>query len=148
MEKPTCSVDTALRQAGMTIKEYFLNACELIEFHHGKDYLIANPNLVGQLVIAQTNDFNTTSVTAAIYTLSENIAEISASMDLVSVSLDHISQKVDRLARAVFPSETIGGADAVGGYVMSLSEAIMGNTGGLVSIAQSLETISEKLPCP
>jgi len=143
----------------MTIKEYFLNACELIEFHHGKDYLITNPNLIGQLVIAQTNDFHTTSVTAAIYDLSERIGEISGSLDTaggrvsgsidcVSESLDTISVKVDRLARAVFPSETIGGADAVGGYVMSLSEAIMGNTGGLVSIAQSLETISEKLPCP
>jgi hypothetical protein len=120
MEKPTCDEQTAMNQAGMTIDGYFATALDLIEESFGPDFASRHPELIGQIVSAQAADFHTTAISAAIYTA---------------------AQAVDRLARAVCPFEIMTGTDAAGGTVGCLTEATMGQTAGLVHIADSLANI-------
>lgn len=46
------------------------------------------------------------------------------------------------LADAITPVESLGGRDAAGGHVASLTEAVMGVTAGLVRIAEAIESLA------
>lgn len=67
MDKPTCSNEEALRQAGETADQYMKQAIKSIDavFHDG--YAKSNPQLLASHMLAQAIDFGTTAVTAALY---------------------------------------------------------------------------------
>lgn len=49
------------------------------------------------------------------------------------------------VARAITPVDAVGGQDAAGGHVTSLTEAVMGNTAALMAIATALESIAAEI---
>ena len=58
-------------------------------------------------------------------------------------AIEMMARNAGRVADAICPFPSLPGKDASGGYVASLTEAIMGMTGGLVRIAESIETLAE-----
>jgi hypothetical protein len=58
---------------------------------------------------------------------------------------EEIAQAVGRLATAITPPGALGTTDSSGVYVDSLTEAIMGNTSGLITLAQSIDELTETL---
>ncbi len=59
------------------------------------------------------------------------------------VALEEVALGLKRIASAILPSGTAAGHDACGGTVDSLTEAVMGITGGLVQIAQALDRLAQ-----
>jgi len=57
--------------------------------------------------------------------------------------LNEIARNIGCVAGAITPHDTVPGHDAAGGTVASLTEAVMGNTAGLMAIAQAIETLAE-----
>ena len=98
MNKPTCSEETALRQAGMTIRGYMREEIEMIEDQLGKGYAKNNPGLIGDLVKAQTMDFNCTANSAALYEIAQAV-EGNSNFELAhaikKLSTDSIKAKLD-----------------------------------------------------
>jgi phage-related protein len=66
----------------------------------------------------------------------------SGDLDLVGV-VDVLAFRVKQIAAAITPQDAEPGKDATGGTVASLTEAIMGVTGGLVKIADSIQALAE-----
>lgn len=58
---------------------------------------------------------------------------------------DAIRDASHTLARAITPLDAMGCEDAAGGYVSSLTEAVMGNTAALMAIAAALESIDRSI---
>lgn len=58
-------------------------------------------------------------------------------------AIETMANNAGRVADAICPFTSLPGKDAAGGYVASLAEAVMGMTGGLVRIAESIETLAE-----
>jgi len=62
--------------------------------------------------------------------------------------IDDLAYSAKQIAAAITPQDVAPGNDATGGTVASLTEAVMGVTGGLVQIANAIqflaETINEK----
>lgn len=50
---------------------------------------------------------------------------------------------LDRIADAISPFTAVPGQDAAGGHVGCLTEAIMGNTAGLVAIAEAINNLAD-----
>lgn len=73
MEKPTCSYDTAMRQAPDTINFYLRNAVEMIDDEFGEGYAKKNPDLVASLVKQQFEDFKNCGLTKVLYEIAEAI---------------------------------------------------------------------------
>lgn len=48
-----------------------------------------------------------------------------------------------QVADAITPQGAVGGSDATGGHVRSLTEAVMGMTAGLVQIAEAIDNLAE-----
>jgi hypothetical protein len=61
------------------------------------------------------------------------------------VVAEAIRESSHTLARAITPVDALGGHDATGGYVRSLTEAVMGNTAALMAIAAALESIAQAI---
>lgn len=53
-----------------------------------------------------------------------------------------IAQSLNSIANAITPTDALPGSDAAGGHVASLTEAIMGVTSALVSIAGAIEELA------
>jgi hypothetical protein len=58
---------------------------------------------------------------------------------------DAIAQAINNLANAVTSVGAHGGTDANGGHVTCLTEAMMGITGGLVRIAETLDGVADAI---
>ena len=56
-----------------------------------------------------------------------------------------IQQASRTVARAITPLDAMGFEDAAGGYVSSLTEAVMGNTAALMAIAEALKSIAAEI---
>lgn len=54
-------------------------------------------------------------------------------------------QGLKSIANAITPFDASGNRDAAGGYVTSLTEAVMGNTKAMVRVAEALENIAEAI---
>lgn len=74
---------------------------------------------------------------------SPNVADSNFEKANVVDVLDHIGTGVCRLAHAIYPKETMPGHDETGGTVMSLTEAVMGVTGGLCRIANAISELAQ-----
>ena len=48
-----------------------------------------------------------------------------------------------KIATAITPRDALPGYDATGGTITSLTEAVMGMTGGLVQIADAIQSLAE-----
>lgn len=59
--------------------------------------------------------------------------------------LDNCAQALWALRNAILPGSAMAGEDASGGHVDSLTEAVMGITGGLYAIAEAGEHIAEEI---
>lgn len=57
--------------------------------------------------------------------------------------LAHLAQATACVARSITPPDAIGNEDACGGHVESLTEAVMGMTGGLARIADSISELAD-----
>jgi hypothetical protein len=55
-------------------------------------------------------------------------------------AVNYISLSLNRVAKAITPADAASGHDAMGGHVESLTEAVMGITGGLLEIARAIES--------
>lgn len=55
---------------------------------------------------------------------------------------NEVSEAIEKLAKAITPLNCSPGTDAAGGGVESLTEAVMGVTGGLVKIAEAIEELA------
>lgn len=55
---------------------------------------------------------------------------------------NEISEAIEKLAKAIAPANCLPGTDAAGVDVESLTEAVMGITGGLVKIAEAVEELA------
>lgn len=62
--------------------------------------------------------------------------------NLVGV-IDDLARNVKKIASAITPLDAAAGKDATGGTVASLTEAVMGVTGGLVQIANAIQSLAE-----
>lgn len=87
MQKPSCNESEAMRQAGMTISAYMNVAIEIIDERFGNGYARASPNLIGDLVKAQTMDFNSTSQSSALYDIAQAIEGLSNEVHTLSDNL-------------------------------------------------------------
>ena len=57
--------------------------------------------------------------------------------------LDSLAMKLDRIANAITPANTSPGPDANGGFVASLTEAVMGCSSGLAAIANAINRLAD-----
>lgn len=64
------------------------------------------------------------------------------SANIVDV-FDRVAKQMRKLSCAITPDDAMSGQDALGGNVGSLTEAVMGVTGGLVRIAESIDGLAE-----
>jgi len=56
-----------------------------------------------------------------------------------------LSRNTSKIAAAIIPPDAIPADDAWGGRVSSLTEAVMGMTGGLMAIAGAIENLADAL---
>jgi hypothetical protein len=56
---------------------------------------------------------------------------------------DEIAKSIDRLADSITPFRSAPGHDKSGGYVASLTEAVMGVTAGLCEIAEAIHRLAD-----
>ena len=68
--------------------------------------------------------------------------QVSATHDVVDV-IAELSHNTYRVANAITPLDAIPNTDANGGTVASLTESVMGVTGGLVQIAGAIEALAD-----
>ena len=54
-------------------------------------------------------------------------------------------QGLRNIANSITPMSAAGSMDATGGYVSSLTEAVMGHTKAVVRVAEALESIADAL---
>ena len=59
--------------------------------------------------------------------------------------INELARQAGRIASAIHPPDTMGGHDETGGYVTSLTEAVMGVTKALTLIANSNHDIADGL---
>ena len=59
--------------------------------------------------------------------------------------IQHATEELTHLGDAIMPFRATTGEDAYGGSVGSLTEAVMGVTGGLCRIADAIEALAESL---
>lgn len=74
--RPTCSAETALEQAGMTMHQYIGQAVTAIDFFLGEGYAKKHPELIAAAIKCQVHDFNCVAHCAAIYTIHDDIQEL------------------------------------------------------------------------
>lgn len=71
-----------------------------------------------------------------------NAVEICFDEDSALVrSVEQLAESAKRIGEAITPN-IAGGRDANGGHVESLTEAVMGMTGGLIRIAEAIESLA------
>jgi hypothetical protein len=58
---------------------------------------------------------------------------------------DHLNAAINRVASAILPQDVGAGKDATGGAVISLTEAVMGITAGLVRVADALLDVANAI---
>lgn len=80
-DRPTCSAETALEQAGMTAHQYLGQAIKSIEFWFGKGYAEKHPELVCAMIKCEVQDFNCVAYQVAMYHISDNLEQISLALD-------------------------------------------------------------------
>jgi len=80
MEKPTISDTNAVFQAGDTMDTYLARAIVAINKRLGNGYAEGHPELISSCIMSQTFDYNNTSITAALYELSEKLHEFASSI--------------------------------------------------------------------
>jgi hypothetical protein len=102
MQKPTLSDTEAVHQAGDTMVAYVSQAITAIDNRLGPGYAAKHPDLIGQLVHAQTLDFNNASRTAAFYELVEvlrgiieRIPELADSITGVSAAIEEVANEIE-----------------------------------------------------
>lgn len=59
--------------------------------------------------------------------------------------IETLYQGLRNIANSVTPMNASGSIDAAGGFVTSLTEAVMGNTKAMVRVAEALEHIAEAI---
>lgn len=59
------------------------------------------------------------------------------------INLEPVADAIRTLANALTPTGAVAGHDASGGYVRSVTEAVMGITSGLYAIASSIERLGD-----
>jgi hypothetical protein len=59
--------------------------------------------------------------------------------------IEQVSEAIFALARTIYPLGACPGTDAYGGHVASLTESVMGITGGLMAIAESIQNVANEL---
>ena len=59
--------------------------------------------------------------------------------------IEALYQGMRSIANSVTPMTASGSIDASGGFVTSLTEAVMGNTRAVVRVAEALEQIAEAI---
>ena len=62
-----------------------------------------------------------------------------------SEQLVEIANSCRAVANSITPRAAVGGKDATGGHVESLTEAVMGVTAGLCRIADALEKVADAI---
>ncbi|MFZ1538868.1 MAG: hypothetical protein WAT23_15985 [Chromatiaceae bacterium] len=78
--------------------------------------------------------------------ISPNVADSNfEAANLVDV-IQRLSEQTCKIARAITPKDSMAGEDATGGRVISLTEAVMGVTAGLVRIANAIVYHSDASP--
>jgi hypothetical protein len=85
MDRPTCSAETALEQAGMTLHQYLGQAERAIDHWFGKGYAKKNPGLVSACVAAQVQDFNHVSGLVVAYAISDSLRDIADAIERLPV---------------------------------------------------------------
>lgn len=73
---------------------------------------------------------------------SPNVSDANGECANVVDTLNRISLAASQIARAITPDHAAPGHDATGGTIMSLTEAMMGVTSGLVCIAESISELA------
>ena len=61
----------------------------------------------------------------------------------VVTAVIELAETANRIAKAITPQDAAAGCDATGGTITSLTEAVMGITGGLVQIANAIQSLAE-----
>jgi hypothetical protein len=56
---------------------------------------------------------------------------------------ESLEYRAKQIAAAITPLDAVAGEDATGGRVSSLTEAVMGVSGGLVQIADAIQSLAE-----
>jgi hypothetical protein len=54
-----------------------------------------------------------------------------------------LARNTGKIAKAITPQDAMAGHDATGGRITSLTEAVVGITGGLVQIANAIQSLAE-----
>lgn len=91
-----------------------------------------------------TNELNTNSLEETLEQcfISQNVNDSNFEpANLVDV-VNRLADKTASIAEAIYPSGVVAGADAAGGHVWSLTEAVMGMTAGLCRIAEAIESLA------
>lgn len=61
----------------------------------------------------------------------------------ISEQIEKLTDAVKRIPTAIYPSDSGGGHDETGGYITSLTEAVMGLTAGLCKIADAINRYTD-----
>jgi len=76
---------------------------------------------------------------------SENVSDSNGEIANVVDVLAELGRATRRLGNAITPN-IVGGQDAFGGHVESLTEAVMGVTNGLMDIAEAIREVAARMP--
>ena len=75
--------------------------------------------------------------------MSRNVKDSNLEKANLVDTTDRMASMIGSLARAITPQDILGGRDATGGTVLSLTEAVMGVSAGLVQIADAIASLKD-----
>mgnify|MGYP006346391305 CR=1 FL=1 len=136
------SPDQLMRQAASTAEFYMGRAVERIDAQFGEGFAKANPPLVAAFMRTAGEDFKGSMLTNSLWELGSFLSFLGSEVEAAS---ERQAAAIQSLANAVYPANVFPSSDAIGGHVLSLTEATMGVTGGLVRIAEAVGELAAKV---
>ena len=78
-------------------------------------------------------------------TITDTRAMTTIEIETIEEILEEGVRNIGRIANAVTPTSAAAGQDATGGHVASLTEAVMGNTAGLIAISDGFALVADAI---
>jgi outer membrane murein-binding lipoprotein Lpp len=95
MRRPTIDNESALIQAGDTVRLYLEVAVKMVDDQFGPGFAGKNPAIVAECVRSQAVDYNTTALTAAIYALGDKVCQAAAAIYALGDEVCQAAELID-----------------------------------------------------
>lgn len=126
----------------MTAHHWMHDAIRDIDKAFGDGFAAKNPALVGHYMATAAKDFTTAVLCVHIENATDTALRIAEAIEANDTTTGDLGKGVLQVAYAI-TANAAPGKDANGGYVSSLTEAVMGMTCGHNRIAEAIEILAD-----